>query len=323
LARHGFDTLSVTAEVFIQARGLFEMSARFPEPPFTMTWPLETVSFLGKNGSDLTIIDQRTFNLSRPLWHLVPRPPVMVRKDCLKALIPFWPGSHGYHSLTFSVAVLGNSGYNGGVFMDDEKVDRTGILRSQIDELFGKPVLLQGEDREKYRQLRKQVWGALDPQSLFDGIEVQEAVDSIWEAQRFQKHATKLVDAEHQNAFRHLVSSESGYISAASEKWLNNVEKRAAETMTDGEVYKKIGLSEELVQARSVLLAADNYSVLCRLVSNRIAARKATLKDYARRKRMEAKDARLSAKAKLQHRNLANDNRPAERETKPHKKSST
>jgi hypothetical protein len=81
----------------------------------------------------------------------------------------------------------------------------------------------------------------------------------------------------------------------------------------------KLKISEELVRATSVLLAADNVSVLDRLMSNRIATRKVTLKDYERRKRLAAKEKRLAAKAKRQI--LANDNAKEEVKVLTRKKS--
>ena len=71
-----------------------------------------------------------------------------------------------------------------------------------------------------------------------------------------------------------------------------------------------------LVQAHALLLAAEYLAVVDRLASNRVSARKTSLKDYARRKRLDAKSKRLAAKAELQHRDRANDDRPAEQRHK-------
>jgi hypothetical protein len=200
----------------------------------------------------------------------------------------------------------------------------SGSLRSQLDNFCGRPALLKGEDRNSYSKLRKTVSELMHPQNLLDAIEVQEVVDSIWEARRFQKLGTKLVDAERQKAFNYLANSMFGYVSEAAGEWIESIaDKPYPDEMTEADVLKKVGLSEELVQAKAVLLAADNFAVLEKLVANRIAQRKASLKDYERRKRLDAKEKRLAAKAKLQHRDLANDNRPAEREIRQRTKPSS
>jgi hypothetical protein len=160
-------------------------------------------------------------------------------------------------------------------------------------------------------------------EDLFDAIAVREVVNCMWEAHRYHKQQTKVVDAERKNAFKHLASSTFGYVSEAAEDWIESIAgKPYPDGMTEAEVFKKIGLSQELVQAKAVVLAADDFVVLERLVANRIAARKASLKDYERRKRLNAKGKRLAAGAKTQHRGVANDNRPGEREIRRTKPSS-
>jgi hypothetical protein len=195
---------------------------------------------------------------------------------------------------------------------------------SQLDEFFGRPALLKGEDRDNYRELQKEISESMHPENFLDALEVQEVVDNIWEGRRFQKMGTKLVDAERKNALEHLTNSRFGYVSEQSEAWLESIAgKPYPEGRTEADLLRKIGLSTELVQARALLLAAEGLAVVDRLASNRVSARKTSLKDYTRRKRLDAKEKRLAAKAELQHRDLANDNRPAEHRNKPHKKSSS
>jgi hypothetical protein len=204
------------------------------------------------------------------------------------------------------------------------KTDKHGSTSSQLDDFFGRPALLKGEDRVRYRKLQKAISESMHPENFLDALEVQEVVDKIWEGQRFQKMGTKLVDAERGKALEHLTSSRFGYVSEKDEEWLESFAgKPFPDEMTEAEVLRKVGLSMELLQAHALLLAAEGLAVVDRLASNRVSARKTTLKDYARRKRLDAKERRLAAKAELQHRDLANDNRPAERQNKPPKKSSS
>jgi hypothetical protein len=147
-----------------------------------------------------------------------------------------------------------------------------------------------------------------------------EIVNNSWESQRYHELGTKLVDAERRNVVKHLTSSRFGYISEASDDWLESLEGKYPDGMTEADILKKVDLSEELIQATAMLWKAEDCAVLGKLAANRIAARKASLKDYERRKRLGAKEKRLAEGAKSYKHDLANDNRPAEREirrTKP------
>jgi hypothetical protein len=203
------------------------------------------------------------------------------------------------------------------------KTDKLSRTSSQLDEFFGRPALLKGEDRDNYRELQKAISELMQPESLLDELEVQEVIDNIWEGRRFQNMGAKLIDAERRKAFDHLTSSKFGYLSEEDAEWFESIAGKYPDEMTETDVLRKIGLSTGLVQAHAVLLASEYLAVVDQLASNRISARKASLKDYARRKRLDAKDKRLAAKAELQHRDLANDNRPAEHRNKPHRKSSS
>jgi hypothetical protein len=198
-----------------------------------------------------------------------------------------------------------------------KKTNKPSSSSFPLDDFFGRPALLKGEDRLGYRKLRKAMSESMHPENFIDELEVQEMVDNIWESQRLQKMATKLVDAERKKAVEHLTSSRFGYVSENDEEWLESFAGNPnPDGLTEAEVLRKIGLSTELVQAHALILAAEDLAVVERLASNRVSARKTALKDYARRKRLDAKEKRLAAKAKPQQQNLANDNQPAVRPKK-------
>jgi uncharacterized damage-inducible protein DinB len=171
---------------------------------------------------------------------------------------------------------------------------------------------LAGEDRVAYRKLQKTMSDLMRPENFLDKLDVQEIVDAIWEGRRFQKMSPKLVDAERRNAIGDLTDSSLGHVSEADEEWFQSIEgKPYPNGTTEADVLKKLGLNPELVQAEAYLRAAKRIAVLDQLASNRIAARRASTKEYSRRKRLEAKVERSETKKK-QPADLANDNRPAE-----------
>jgi hypothetical protein len=191
--------------------------------------------------------------------------------------------------------------------MKKHKAGKLGSSSLQLDDFFGRPKLSKGEDRIAYRKFRKAFRDCLKPEknNLIDGLEVQEVIDCIWEAQRFQRMAPALVDSERRQAIEYLMDSSLGYVTEENEEWYPSFKgKPYPDDMTEAEVLEKVGLSEDLIQARSFLGAAQKIGVLDQFISSRIATRKALLKDRDRRKRQAVKDERQAAK----------DGRPAARE---------
>jgi hypothetical protein len=185
--------------------------------------------------------------------------------------------------------------------MKKHKAGKLGGSSLQLDEFFGRPKLLKGEDRIAYRKFRNALRVCLKPEKndLIDELEVQEVIDCIWEAQRFQKMAPALVDAERRQAIEYLMDSSRGFVTEEHEEWYESFKgKPYPDEMTEAEVLKKVGLGEDLIQARSFLGAAQKIGILDQFIASRIASRKALLKDRDRRKRQAAKDERLAAKEK-------------------------
>jgi len=108
---------------------------------------------------------------------------------------------------------------------------------SQLDEFFGRPALLKGEDRDNYRELQKEISESMHPENFLDALEVQEVIDNIWEGRRFQRMGTTLVDAERRKAFEHLTSSRFGYVSEKDGEWLESIAgKPYPDEMTETDV---------------------------------------------------------------------------------------
>ena len=178
---------------------------------------------------------------------------------------------------------------------------------SELEELLGETVLLKGEDEELYAELREALKAHLDPQDLFDELDVQDLANNIWEGRRFQKHATELINAERLNAIKKLAASRPGFLSDKMAKRIGVTGDSIPEDAIGQGVYLgELGVSRELVQAKALLLAADDYLILDKLVANRSARRKAAIKDYSKRRRQADKEARLASKAKRRRAKLAN-----------------
>jgi hypothetical protein len=72
--------------------------------------------------------------------------------------------------------------------MSDDEMD------DPFDDLFGKPCLLEGEDKESYQRLRTAMIRDLKPKTVFEWINVRDYVDKIWEEQRYKRAAAGLIN---------------------------------------------------------------------------------------------------------------------------------
>ena len=94
-----------------------------------------------------------------------------------------------------------------------KSIARLSEFSSELEELLGETALLKGEDEELYAELREALKAHLDPQDLFDELDVQDLANNIWEGRRFQKHATEVINAERLNAIKKLAASRPGFLS--------------------------------------------------------------------------------------------------------------
>jgi hypothetical protein len=167
------------------------------------------------------------------------------------------------------------------------KRNEPGYDLSRLYDIFGGVPLLKGEDRKKFKILQAAVQQALCPEDLFEAIDAREITSAIWDAQLYQKMFQKLVDSNRRKALENLTNfdasdAQQAAIESLGDEFYSNASMQA-------EVLKKLGFSQELLQARSMGMAREELPLFERLIANRIATRKAHVKDYERRKRSRAK----------------------------------
>jgi hypothetical protein len=178
---------------------------------------------------------------------------------------------------------------------------KSGDPFDEVNELLGDPILLQHEELEDYRNLEATITSLLNPRDLFDALEARDIVNSIWEGKRYQDGAAALINAERRKALKKLLDPKSGYIpdTEKSRKAIENFEQGTKDGLGQSILLRKLGIDSSAVEAHAVLLAANDYLVLDKLVASRNAARRTGLKDYERRQRVALKAKREVAKAKL------------------------
>jgi hypothetical protein len=181
-------------------------------------------------------------------------------------------------------------------------------LFEELDNLLGKPVLLRGEDADKYLKLQRMIARQYMPEDLVGAVDVRELVDSMWQGTRFRELGTALVNAERRNASKKLTDPKSGYVPDTDKaaKAIKAHKTAPKVGMVEMSFRSSLGISESTLNAHAMILASDKFLVLDRLEANRTARRKTALKDVERRQRV-AKGKRLAAKAKRERKSKRND----------------
>ncbi len=80
---------------------------------------------------------------------------------------------------------------------------------NKIDDLFGEPSLIIGEDKERYLRLRAAVEADIKPKNVFDWIMVREQTDKYWEELRYKRGAAALIDGAFQEALESCLPPDS------------------------------------------------------------------------------------------------------------------
>src|SRR6476620_2220711 len=78
-------------------------------------------------------------------------------------------------------------------------------MSDELDDIFGKPALLKGEDRERYGHLQAAVEADIKPKNIFDRMLVREQTDKYWEELRYKRSSAALIDSAHIEALASLL----------------------------------------------------------------------------------------------------------------------
>jgi hypothetical protein len=191
---------------------------------------------------------------------------------------------------------------------------RSSDFSSELQQLLAETPLLNIETQRSYDDLEEAIREQMNPQDFFEELDVKEVVNAIWEGQRFQEQATELVNAEVTNNISKLATAHP-----LSAKMARRLQVTGDEIPSDviglGVYLNELGTNKTLVGAQAVLSAGRGYATLDKLVANRSARRKAAIKDFEFRRRRTKKDKEVPVKAKHKRTKLANDNRPAAKDS--------
>ena len=153
---------------------------------------------------------------------------------------------------------------------------------SQIDELFGPPPVMRGEDLDRYRRLQAAVEHDIKPEGVFDQIFVRELTDKLWQQQRYRRTVVSVAESSYIEALASLLrlyqppgglrriadimADEDNATKMAREYFSGDTgAKRLKELNAELKLYN---ISQEQIEAKALELSSGRISALIRMEAN-------------------------------------------------------
>jgi hypothetical protein len=157
---------------------------------------------------------------------------------------------------------------------EDENID-------QLEHLFGKPPLLEGEDQERYYRLRAAVVGELNPKTVFDLINARDQVDKLWEEQRYKRAAAALISGGLYKALVYYLMEicKVDYAEGLTDKYFNGSAKGRKEVMS---ALAEYGITMAELHAKAAQLESGGLAMFDRMVAARENGRRLLRKEAER-----------------------------------------
>jgi hypothetical protein len=151
----------------------------------------------------------------------------------------------------------------------------------QFETLFGKPPLLDGEDKERYQLLRAAIVSELNPVSVFDWINVRDQVDKLWEEERYKRAAAALIHGGLPKALDFYLKEicHIDYAEELIDKYHNGGAKGRKEVMS---VLAEFGITMAELHAKAAQLEGAGLAMFDRMVAARESGRRLLRKEAQR-----------------------------------------
>ena len=159
-------------------------------------------------------------------------------------------------------------------------------MTNKIDDLFGKPSLIKGEDEDRYLRLRAAVEAEIKPKTVFDWMMVNDQTDKYWEELRYKRGSAALIDTAHVEALASLlrpIFAQKMTLITADKAAVNfySADPKAKKEVTA--VMKKYGITEAMVQAKAMQIIGGTLQLFDRMIINRESSRRILRKENERR----------------------------------------
>jgi hypothetical protein len=159
-------------------------------------------------------------------------------------------------------------------------------VTNKIDDLFGKPSLINGEDEGRYLRLRAAVEAELKPKTVFDWMMVNDQTDKYWEELRYKRGSAALIDSAHIEALATLLDpifAQKMSLINANKAAINfySADPKAKKEVTA--VMTQYGITEAMVQAKAMQIIGGTLQLFDRLITSRQSSRRILRKENERR----------------------------------------
>jgi hypothetical protein len=163
-----------------------------------------------------------------------------------------------------------------------------GNSRSILETLLQKPALATGESLEDFGKLVAEATAAVQPNTFFERLEVNDLCHTVWEEQRFRRQQAALPNATRFKALQCLLAAighEQDALTIASDYFgVDEEERKKAITLV-----QRYGITDDAISAQASELHLATLSVLERLATNRQSQRNMIVKRCHRRRRQADK----------------------------------
>jgi len=159
-------------------------------------------------------------------------------------------------------------------------------MSDELDDIFGKPALLKGEDRERYARLQAAVEADIKPKNIFDRMLVREQTDKYWEELRYKRSSAALIDSAQVEALASLLAPIYRHKmdlippSKAAVHFYGGDPKFKKEVSAEMTQY---GITEEMIQAKAMQITSSMLQLFDRMITHREDARRSLRKEQEKR----------------------------------------
>lgn len=158
-----------------------------------------------------------------------------------------------------------------------------------IEDLFGEPPLLKGEDKARYMRLRAAVEAEVNPQNFFERLNVYDQVNKLWDELRLRRHATALTQGAFMEALQSLLEPIcEGTIENAAQIALDYYSTDPKEKKALLAQLAQYGITTEMIEAKAMQIAAGGLLMFDRMIGNRETGRRHLRKELERRSERNA-----------------------------------
>jgi hypothetical protein len=153
--------------------------------------------------------------------------------------------------------------------------NQEGSAESHIEDLFGPPPLIRGEDAARYWRLHAAVTYEIKPEMVLDKVLVREFVDKMWQQQRYKQNAASIVEGAYIEAlasllrpfiaptFPNLSFGEEAAATTAREYYNGEAKPKKMEEIDS--LLAQYGITEEQIRAKAMQLCGPAISMFNRM----------------------------------------------------------